>query len=471
MINARGSAVSPPAAPRIFSPPLRVAIVGAGPAGIHAAGALAELAPGTKIDMFERLPTPYGLVRYGLAPGHAESEKFVDSLHTVLVASDFRLFCNVEIGKDLSVEDLRSSYDAVIIATGAPRDALLDIPGVELPGSFGAADFVGWYNDHPDAPQHWPLHAESVAVIGGGNVALDVTRMLLAEAQPLQATDVSDEVREGIAGSRVREVHIFVRRGPADARFSPNELRALGELPGVDVVVDAADVAPDRHIERMTKQLVHTRLAVETLRSFADTAPADRTAQRRVHLHFYRQPVEILGNGKVEALRVERTDPDGYGHVTASGVCTDYPVQAVYRAIGFLGTPLAGVPFDHGRGIVSHRSGSVVDESGLPIAGLFVTGWMKRGAAGLIGAARPDARQTVETMLRQLDSFGGRRVDRSRIEEVLAAGNLLPVDWEGWLRIDAAEKDLGVEHGRPRVKIGDREELLRIGTKSAVHAE
>ncbi|AKD96346.1 pyridine nucleotide-disulfide oxidoreductase [Rhodococcus erythropolis] len=471
MINARGSAVSPPAAPRILSPPLRVSIVGAGPAGIHAAGALAELAPGTKIDMFERLPTPYGLVRYGLAPGHAESEKFVDSLHTALVASDFRLFCNVEIGKDLSVEDLRSSYDAVIIATGAPRDALLDIPGVELPGSFGAADFVGWYNDHPDAPQHWPLHAESVAVIGGGNVALDVTRMLLVEAQSLQATDVSDEVREGIAGSRVREVHIFVRRGPADARFSPNELRALGELPGVDVVVDAADVAPDRHIERMTKQLVHARLAVETLRSFAGTAPADRTAQRRVHLHFYRQPVEILGNGKVEALRVERTDPDGYGHVTASGVCTDYPVQAAYRAIGFLGTPLAGVPFDHGRGIVSHRSGAVVDESGLPIAGLFVTGWMKRGAAGLIGAARPDARQTVETMLRQLDSFGGRRADRSRIEEVLAAGDLFPVDWEGWLRIDAAEKDLGVEHGRPRVKIGDREELVRIGTKSAVHAE
>ena len=194
-----------------------------------------------------------------LAPGHPESEKFAHSLHTTLVASEFRLFCNVEIGKDLSVDDLRSSYDAVIIATGAPRDAPLDIPGVELPGSFGGAEFVGWYNDHPDAPQHWPMYAESVAVIGGGNVALDVTRMLLVEAQSLQAKDVSDEVREGIAGSRVREVHIFVRRGPADARFSPNELRALGELPGVDVVVDSADVAPDRHVERMTKQLVHTR--------------------------------------------------------------------------------------------------------------------------------------------------------------------------------------------------------------------
>ncbi|XGU21823.1 FAD-dependent oxidoreductase [Rhodococcus sp. 3Y1] len=311
---------------------------------MHAAGALAELAPGTKTDVFERLPTPYGLVRYGLAPGHPESEKFAHSLHTTLVASEFRLFCNVEIGKDLSVDDLRSSYDAVIIATGAPRDAPLDILGVELPGSFGGAEFVGWYNDHPDSSPQWPLNAESVAVIGGGNVALDVTRMLLAEAQSLQATDVSDQVREGIAGSRVREVHIFVRRGPADARFSPNELRALGELPGVDVVVDSVDVVPDRHVERMTKQLVHTRLAVETLRGFADTAPADRTAQRRVHLHFYRQPVEILGNGKVEALRVERTVPDGYGHVTASGICTDYPVQAVYRAIGFLGTPLAGVP-------------------------------------------------------------------------------------------------------------------------------
>ncbi|WP_328599973.1 FAD-dependent oxidoreductase, partial [Rhodococcus sp. (in: high G+C Gram-positive bacteria)] len=236
MINARGPAVSPPAAPRFFSPPLSVAIVGAGPAGIHAAGALAELAPGTKTDVFERLPTPYGLVRYGLAPGHPESEKFAHSLHTTLVASEFRLFCNVEIGKDLSVDDLRSSYDAVIIATGAPRDAPLDIPGVELPGSFGGAEFVGWYNDHPDSSPQWPLNAESVAVIGGGNVALDVIRMLLAEAQSLQATDVSDQVREGIAGSRVREVHIFVRRGPADARFSPNELRALGELPGVDVV-------------------------------------------------------------------------------------------------------------------------------------------------------------------------------------------------------------------------------------------
>ncbi|MDV6277412.1 FAD-dependent oxidoreductase [Rhodococcus erythropolis] len=469
MISVR--AVSPLASPRVFSPPRSVAIVGAGPAGIYAAGALAELAPGTKTDVFERLPTPYGLVRYGLAPGHPESEKFVHSLHTALGASDFRLFCNVEIGKDLSVEDLRSSYDAVIIATGAPRDAPLDIPGVELPGSFGGADFVGWYNDHPDSSPQRLLNAESVAVIGGGNVALDVTRMLLAEVQSLLATDVSAEVQEGIADSLVREVHIFVRRGPADARFSPNELRALGELPGVDVVVDAADVAPDRHTERMTKQLVHTRLAVETLRTFAGAASADRIAQRRVHLHFYRQPAEILGNGKVEALRVERTDPDGYGHVTASGSCTDYPVQAVYRAIGFLGTPLAGVPFDHRRGTVPHRSGAVVDECGLPITGLFVTGWMKRGAVGLIGAARSDARQTVETILRQLDSVGERRSDRSRIAALLAAGNVLPVDWEGWLRIDAAERDLGVRHGRDRVKIKEREDLVRIGTNLPVYPQ
>ncbi|MFI5431695.1 FAD-dependent oxidoreductase [Rhodococcus baikonurensis] len=470
MISARGSEVPPLASPRFFSPPLSVAIVGAGPAGIHAAGALAELAPGTKTDVFERLPTPYGLVRYGLAPGHPESEKFVHSLHATLAASDFRLFCNVEIGKDLSVEDLRSSYDAVIIATGAPRDALLDIPGVELPGSFGSAEFVAWYNDHPYSSLQWPLNAESVAVIGGGNVALDVTRMLLAEAKSLQATDVSAEVREGMAGSRVREVHIFVRRGPADARFSPNELRALGELPGVDVVVDAADVAPDRHIERMAKQSVHTRLAVETLRTFADPS-ADRTSHRRVHLHFYRQPTEILGSGKVEALRVERTVPDGYGHVTASGACTDYPVHAVYRAIGFLGTPLAGVPFDHGRGTVVHRGGAVVDESGSPVAGLFVTGWMKRGAAGLIGAARPDARQTVETMLYQLDSVGERRADRSGIARLLGAGNVVSVDWDGWLRIDAAERNLGVKHGRDRVKIKDREVLVGIGTNLPVHPQ
>ncbi|MBT2264580.1 FAD-dependent oxidoreductase [Rhodococcus erythropolis] len=470
MINARGPAVSPTAAPRFFSPPLSVAIVGAGPAGIHAASALAELAPGTKTDVFERLPTPYGLVRYGLAPGHPESETFVHSLHTALGTSDFRLFCNVEIGKDLSVEVLRTSYDAVIIATGAPRDVPLDIPGVDLPGSFGSADFVSWYNDHPDSSPQWPLNAESVAVIGGGNVALDVTRMLLTEAQSLQATDVSDEVRKGIADSLVREVHIFVRRGPADARFSPNELRALGELPGVDVVVDAADVAPDRHIERMARQSVHTRLAVETLRAFADPS-ADRTSHRRVHLHFYRQPTEILGGGKVEALRVGRTVPNGYGHVTASGACTDYPVRAVYRAIGFVGTPLAGVPFDCGRGTVPHRGGAVVDERGSPIAGLFVAGWMKRGATGLIGAARSDARQTVETLLQQADSADERRADHRRIAEVIGAGNVVSVDWNGWLRIDAAERDLGVKHGRDRVKIKDREVLVGIGTNLRVHPQ
>ncbi|MDI9913651.1 FAD-dependent oxidoreductase [Rhodococcus sp. IEGM 1379] len=311
--------------------------------------------------MFERLPTPYGLVRYGLAPDHPETEAILHSLHAMLVAGNTRLFCNVEIATGLSVDDQRSSYAAVIIATGALRDAPLDIPGVDLSGSLGAADSVGWYDDHPDAPQHWLLHTESVAVIGGGNVALDVTRMPLSEAQSLQATDVSDEVQAGIVVSLVREVHIFVRRGPADARFSPKELRALGELPGVDVVVDAADVAPDRHIARMTKQLVHTQLAVETLRTFADAISAERTAQRRVYLHLCRQPAEILGDGKVEALRVDRTDPDGYGHLTASGVCTDYTVQAVYRVIGYVCTPLAGLPFDHGRGTVPHRSAAVVE--------------------------------------------------------------------------------------------------------------
>ncbi|MFI5843496.1 FAD-dependent oxidoreductase [Catenuloplanes sp. NPDC051500] len=453
---------------------LTVAIVGAGPAGIHAAGALGELAPGTRVDLLERLPTPYGLVRYGVAPDHPRIKRMIEPLHAVLAGGEARLLCGVEIGPGLTVAELRGHYDAVIIATGALRDVPAD-----LPGSFGAADFVAWYGGHPDAPPTWPLDAASVAVIGAGNVALDVTRMLIKRAHP---PDLPPHVRDAFAGGAARDVHLIVRRGPADVRFSPDQLRELGAQDGVDLIVNPADLTPDPHLERMARQFRPTRQVLEMLRTWSTRTP---TGSRRVHLHFYRAPVAVSAGG----LRVERTLPDGYGHVAGSGEFEEHTVQAVYRAIGYAASPLEGVPFDRATNTIPHRAGAVLGEPGL-----YVTGWIKRGCAGLVGATAFDARQTVTTLLGEAPRVAETRAGaagiragaagirggavgtrggaagtrggaaearahaagtRAGVDALLAAKGISPIDWAGWLRIAAAELDRGV-------KITDRTELIRI---------
>lgn len=448
-------------------PPLQVAVVGAGPAGIHAADMLAHLAPGTRIDLFERLPAPYGLVRYGVSPDHPRIKKIIDSLHVVLDSSTIRMLCNVEIGTDVTVDELRDAYDAVIIATGALRDAPLDIPGIRLPGSFGAADFVSWYGGHPDAPTTWPLHAESVAVIGAGNVALDVTRMLIKHAHTLSGTDVSDNVYDGLAGNPIRDVHLFARRGPADVRFSPIELRELGHQHDVDVIVNPADLQPDPHLDRMVRQFTPVRHVVETMREWASIPPCRRMASRRVHLHFHHAPAAVLGTDAVNGLRTEIMTPDGYGHVSGSGVFVQHDVQAVYRAVGYVGTPLAGVPFDHATNTVPHIGGAVVDHHGNPVPGLYTAGWIKRGPVGLIGSTKPDARQTVETLLaRTAGDLRPGRPGGEAADRLLRDRGVRPIGWDDWLRIDYAERELGAARGRERIKIIAREKLIAIGTQA-----
>ncbi|GAB7037690.1 MULTISPECIES: ferredoxin--NADP reductase domain-containing protein [Catenuloplanes] len=381
----------------------------------------------------------------------------MDSLHDMLDGSDVRLFCDVEIGGDLTVDELRGHYDAVIVATGALRDVPFDLPGIGLPGSFGAADFVAWYDSHPDAAPTWPLEAASVAVIGAGNVALDVTRMLIRHARTLADTDIAPNVMAALATNPISDIHLYARRGPADTRFSPTELRELGQQTDVDVIVDPADLVTDRHVERMTRQFAPTRQVVETLRHWSRIPPADRTASRRVHLHFHRIPSAVLGTTRVEGLRTERAVPDGYGHVTGSGEYRDQPVRAVYRAVGYAATPLDGVPFDPATHTVPHRAGAVLDDHGRVIPGLYVTGWIKRGCVGLIGSTRSDARQTVETLL------GARHhgQDRDGADHLLRQRGLTPIDWNGWLRIDAAERALGAARHRHRTKIANRAELVR----------
>ncbi|KJL32468.1 FAD-dependent oxidoreductase [Microbacterium oxydans] len=433
----------------------RVAIVGAGPAGIYAADILLGLAPTVEIDLFEKLPAPYGLVRYGVAPDHPRIRKITDALHDVLSDPRIRLRCNVEIGVDITIDELRAAYDGVVVATGADLDVRLDIPGIDLPGSFGAADFVAWYDGHPDAPRDWPLAAESVAVLGAGNVALDVTRILAKHAAALTHTDTPDHVLDALEASPLRDVHLFARRGPADLRFSALELRELAEQHDVDVIVDPAEIALDEHAERMIAQFSQRRIIVRTLTEWAARDQSIRSASRRVHLHLRQRPVRVLGDDRVTGIEMERTASDGLGRMVGTGELLRYDVGAVYRAIGYRSTPVPGVPFDTENGVVPHAEGRVLGEGGAPLPRLYATGWIKRGPVGLIGSTKSDAAQTVRHLVDDLAAADVSERDADPIAHLTDA-----VDLEGWLRIDAAERGAGAERGRERTKIVDRTEML-----------
>ncbi|MGO4102626.1 FAD-dependent oxidoreductase [Leifsonia sp. YAF41] len=433
----------------------RIAVVGAGPAGIYAADILLGLAPTASIDLFEKLPTPYGLVRYGVAPDHPRIRKITDALHDVLVNPRIRLRCNVEIGVDVEIDELRAAYDGVIVATGADLDVSLDIPGIDLPGSFGAADFVAWYDGHPDVARTWPLAAESVAVLGAGNVALDVTRILAKHASALTDTDTPAAVLDQLAASPVRDVHLFARRGPADVRFSAMELRELAEQDDVDVIVDPEELALDEHAERMIAQFSQRRIIVRTMTEWAALDPATQAASRRIYLHLRQRPVRLLGTDRVTGIEMERTASDELGRMVGTGVLLRYDVGAVYRAVGYRSTPVPGMPFNADLGVVPHAGGRVVDAAGAPIPRLYATGWIKRGPVGLIGSTKSDAAQTVRHLVDDLADAEPFSRDAALITRFSHA-----VDLDGWLRIDAAERGVGAERGRERTKIVDRAEML-----------
>ena len=432
----------------------RVAIVGAGPAGIYAADILLGLAPAASIDLFEKLPAPYGLVRYGVAPDHPRIRKITDALHDVISDPRIRLRCNVDIGTDITIDELRAAYDGVIVATGADLDVRLDIPGIDLPGSFGAADFVAWYDGHPDAPRSWPLTAESVAVIGAGNVALDVTRILAVHAPALDHTDTPDHVLAQLGASPLRDVHLFARRGPADVRFSALELRELAAQNDVDVIVDPQDVVLDAHAERMITQFSQRRIIVRTLIEWAERGNVG-TASRRIHLHLRQRPVRVLGDAGVTGIEMERTASDELGRMVGTGELLRYDVGAVYRAVGYRSTPVPGMPFDADAGVVPHLEGRVLDDSGTPIPRLYATGWIKRGPVGLIGSTKSDAAQTVTHLVDDLGTAEASTRAETAIAHVAGA-----VDFDGWLRIDAAERAAGAERGRERTKLVERAEML-----------
>ncbi|MGM0385076.1 MAG: FAD-dependent oxidoreductase [Actinomycetota bacterium] len=445
--------------------PLSVAVVGAGPAGIYAADILSKSGLDVAIDLFERLPAPYGLVRYGVAPDHPRIKQIIVALLRILQRGDIRLLGNVEVGRDVTIAMLREHYDAIILATGSDRDAPLEIPGADLPEVYGASEFVFWYDGHPDVPRTWPLEAREVAVLGVGNVALDVARMLTKHVEDLLPTEIPANVIEGLARNPVTDVHVFGRRGPAQAKFTPLELRELGQIPDVDVIVYEEDFDFDEASEIAIRSSNQVKQVVRTLVDWTLKEPEDLQASRRIHLHFLHQPVEVLGEGgHVVALRTVRTALVGDGTARATGEFVDTPVQGVYRAVGYFGSPIEGVPFDGTRGVVPNSEGRVLDTENRPIPGLYATGWVKRGPVGLIGSTKSDARQTIAHLVEDVQAgrLGRAAHGPGGMIRALEAAGVRYTTWEGWEMLDAYERELGAAEDRERVKVVERETMTAI---------
>ena len=447
---------------------LRLAIVGAGPAGIYAADLIikSELRDfDVSIDLFDLLPAPYGLVRYGVAPDHPRIKGIIRALYEVLDRGDIRFFGNVEYGKDITLDDLKTHYNAVIFSTGAVKDANLNIPGINLEGSFGAAAFVNWYDAHPDFERSWDLSAKEIAVLGNGNVALDVARVLSKPAEAMLSTDIPDNVYQGLRASQATDVHVFGRRGPAQVKFSPLELREAVHIEGVDTIVYDEDFQYDEGSQKAIDSNNQTRVMVKTLEELRSNELTG--AKRRLHLHFFSAPVEILEKaGKVSGIKIERTKLDGTGNVKPTGEFREFPIQAIYRAVGYFGSELSEVPFDEKAGVIPNDKGRVLDSDGKHIQGVYATGWIKRGPVGLIGHTKSDAIETIAQIIEDKNYWWSpASPSEDSITELLTSRKIDFVGWPEWLRIDAEEKRLGEAEERERIKLVEREDFLTVAKK------
>lgn len=447
--------------------PLRVAVVGSGPAGFYTAGHLLAADPPAEVDMFERLPTPWGLVRLGVAPDHPNIKAVSRVFERIASRPGFRFLGNVEVGRDITHAELLRLYDAVVYAFGAETDRRMGIPGEDLPGSWPATAFVAWYNGHPDFQQlEFDLSGERAVVVGNGNVAVDVARMLALTAEEIRPTDTTDAAIEAILGSGIREVLVLGRRGPVQAAFTNPELVELTELAGADLVVDAADLELDAASE---SALADDAMAQRNLAVLREAAVAPRSGkQRSLHLRFRISPTAILGDGRVEAIEVVRNrleaGPDGYVRAVPTGERETIPCGIVLRSVGYLGVGISGLPFDERRGVIPNEAGRALDEAGLPLAGVYCAGWIKRGPTGVIGTNKKDATETAECVLADAVAGALAHDDDRDVVDLLAERGVRVVDHAGWQAIDAVERDRGSAEGRPRVKVCSWSELLETAS-------
>jgi ferredoxin--NADP+ reductase len=460
---------APPAEAASDKPPVRIAVIGAGPAGFYAAGHLLKDSEGRiEVDMLERLPTPWGLVRSGVAPDHPKIKSVTRVYEKTAAHPRFRYFGNVELGRHVSREELLEHYHAVVYATGAPTDRPLGIPGEDLPGSWPATEFVGWYNGHPDHPDlDFDLDCERALVIGNGNVALDVARMLTLSHDELAGTDTADHALDALDRSAIREVLVVGRRGPAQAAFTNPELRELGELADADPIVDAAELERALQIPEPLASAT-AKQNVEVLRTYAQREPT--AGRRRIVLRFLLSPVEIHAgaDGRVEAVTLARNEllagPDGRLRAQATGELETIPAGLVLRAIGYRGLALPGVPFDESRAVIRNERGRVLGADG-PLRGEYTVGWIKRGPTGVIGTNKKDAQETVDAILEDLAAgrlHAPRAPDPAELDATLRARQPALVSYEAWSEIDRHERQRGEPAGRPRVKLTRIDEMLRI---------
>ncbi len=453
--------------------PLRVAIVGAGPTGFYAAEQLSKQKQvKVQVDMYERLPTPFGLVRYGVAPDHQKIKSVTKIFDRVAQQPGFRFFGNVEIGKHVTVDDLRRHYHQIIFTTGAQTDRNLNIPGEELEGSYAATDFVAWYNGHPDYRDcEFDLSVESAAVIGVGNVAVDVVRILSRTPEELGRTDIADYALEALSKSNIREVYMIGRRGPAQAAFTTPEIKELGELDDAICWAPPEEATLDPLSEESLAESADraTTRKVEIIQSYSQEIPAtDKT--RRIILRFLVSPVEFIGDeaGHLAAIRMVHNElyQTDAGTLRPRATEREEVIKAgiAFRSIGYIGVPVPGVPFKDSWGVILNQDGRVIDpETQKPITGLYTAGWIKRGASGVIGTNKPDAAETVELMFDDVAAGAILQPERPTAEAALAlVAERQPhyFSYEDWQRLDEIEVQRGEALGRPRVKFTDVEEML-----------
>lgn len=451
---------------------LRVAVIGAGPAGFYAAEALLKGREDVSVDLIDRLPTPYGLVRFGVAPDHQKLKSVTRLYERTLNDPRIRYLGNVEFGRHLTPEDLKRHYHAVVYAVGSPADRRLGIPGEDLPGSLSATEFVAWYNGHPDY-QHLqvPLDAKTAIVIGVGNVAIDVTRVLAKSNDELAQTDMADHAIRHLKGSQVEEVVIVGRRGPAEAKFTTKELRELGELLNADIYVDAADlVVPDSSRAAIAND-VNAQKNLEVMEGFAQQAPQGKP--RKVRIRFLLSPLEIQGDGRVQRVVFERNRMEeqngGWVAAVPTGERETIQAQLVFRSVGYLGTAVPGVPFDAKACVIPNAAGRVLQE-GQPLTGAYVAGWIKRGPSGVIGTNKADAMESVAALLEDAATGLLKAPDeptRQAVDALLAARDADPFTVTEWFGLDAVELAAGEAQGRPRVKVVGVDAMLAAGRKEA----
>jgi ferredoxin--NADP+ reductase len=452
--------------------PLRVAVIGSGPAGFYAAGALLDAEEPIEVDMIERLPTPWGLVRLGVAPDHPKLKTVSRAFEKIALKPGFRFLGNVEVGRDLLHDDLTRLYDAVVYAVGSQTDRRLDIPGEDLPGSWSATEFVAWYNGHPDFQDlEFDLDVERAAVIGNGNVALDVARMLALTPDELAPTDTTDPAIEAIGAATPREILVLGRRGPAQASWTTQELKEMGELAGADVAVDPTELELDPASEAALEHDTNARRNMEVLREFAARAPTGKPTT--VRFRFYVSPTAIGGDDRVESIELVRNrleERDGRLVAVPTDERETIECGLVFRSVGYHGVALPDLPFHERRGTIRNEGGRVIDDDGEVVPGVYCAGWIKRGPTGIIGTNKKDATETVSLLLE--DAREGRLIHKeaataAAVDALVAARDARAVLYPGWTSIDELERAAGEKLGRPRVKLRTWDELLEAAEQVA----